>query len=415
MNVLFVHQNFPGQYKHLAPALAAQGHRVDALGITERPPMPGIRYHRYRPQRGSSPGIHPWVSDYETKVIRGEACARAALQLKQRGYTPDVICAHPGWGETLLLRDVWPEVPQLHFVEFFYGTQGRDVGFDPEFDNAGFDAACRIRIKNTNNLLNLGLMDWGVSPTEWQRSTVPAPYGERISVIHDGIDTAALCPDETVQLQVRDDLGRELRLTRADEIVTFVNRNLEPSRGYHIFMRALPALLAERPRSRVLIIGGDGVSYGAAPQQGSWKQIFLDEVADRIDRDRVHFLGNVPYPTYVAALRLSRAHVYLTYPFVLSWSLIEAMSLGAPIVASATPPVQEVLRDGENGWLVDFFDAQALAGRVARCLAEPEAQAPQRRAARAAAVAGYDLKTVCLPAQLALVRAVAGREVGATA
>jgi glycosyltransferase involved in cell wall biosynthesis len=414
MKLLFVHQNFPGQYKHLAPALAALGHEVLALGMTEPRPMPGVRWLRYGSRRGSAPGVHPWVVDFEAKVIRAEACARAARKLLEGGFVPDLICAHPGWGEALLLREVWPAARQLHYVEFFYGAEGRDVGFDPEFPAVDFEARCRLHIKNTNNLLNLRGMDWGLSPTGWQRSTVPAQDRARISVIHDGIDTAALCPLEAAVLDTQDDQGRALRLTRADRVVTFVNRNLEPSRGYHAFMRSLPTLLARDPQVRVVVIGGDGVSYGAAPPSGSWKQIYLDEVADRIDRERVHFLGKVPYDTYVAALRVSSAHVYLTYPFVLSWSLIEAMSLGAPIIASDTPPVREAIEHGRNGWLVDFFDHEALAERVLACLADPAAQVPLRAAARQDAVARYDLRRVCLPAQVALVQMLARGDSPAT-
>lgn len=407
MRLLFVHQNFPGQYKHLAPALAARGHEVLALGMTEPRPMPGVRWLRYGSRRGSTPGVHPWVLDFETKVIRAEACARAARQLREAGFVPDLICAHPGWGEALLLREVWPQARQLHFVEFFYGAEDRDVGFDPEFPADPFETRCRLAIKNSNNLLNLGLMDWGSSPTQWQRDTVPEPHRSRISVVHDGIDTDALCPDDSGELALTDDQGRALRFTREDELVTFVNRNLEPSRGYHRFMRALPALQRQRPEARVLLIGGDGVSYGAPPPAGSWKQIFLDEVAAQLDLSRVHFVGKLPYAQYLQALRLSRAHVYLSYPFVLSWSLIEAMSLGAPIVASDTAPVAEVVEQGRNGWRVDFFDREALAARIAACLADPAAMAPLRAAARQTAVSRYDLKRVCLPAQLALVEAVA--------
>ena len=410
MKILFVHQNFPGQYRHLAPAMAAQGHEVVALGMTEPAGLPGVRQLRYRASRSSTAGIHPWVVDYEAKVIRAEACARAAEALRQQGFTPDLICAHPGWGEALLLREVWPTARQLHYVEFFYGAEGRDVGFDPEFGGVDFDARCRLQVKNTNNLLNLAGMDWGLSPTRWQRSTVPDPWRERISVVHDGIDTDRLAPDEAAVLQARDDQVRELRLDRSTPVVTFVNRNLEPCRGYHVFMRALPELLARQPDARVVIIGGDGVSYGAAPQQGSWKAALLQELDGRLDLSRVHFLGRVPYATYLAALRISRAHVYLTYPFVLSWSLIEAMSLGAPIVASDTAPLREVMRHGETGWLVDFFDQQALARQVSDCLSDPAAQQPLRTAARRFAQQHYDLQRVCLPAQQALLEQLARGE-----
>jgi glycosyltransferase involved in cell wall biosynthesis len=408
MKILFVHQNFPGQYKHLVPALIAQGHEVWALGMTERVSMAGLHYGRYASKRGSTKGIHPWVVDFEAKVIRGEACALAAQRLKDGGFTPDLICAHPGWGEALLLREVWPSVPQLHFVEFFYGATGRDVGFDLEFGDVDFAARCRIEIKNTNNILNLRLMDRGISPTAWQRSTVPQEFQSKIEVIHDGIDTKQLVPDPAARLQLVDEAGQTLDLSRQDEVVTFVNRNLEPCRGYHTFMRALPDLLRRRPHAHVLLIGGDGVSYGSAPKQGSWKQVFLDEVKDDLDLSRVHFLGRVPYATYLTAIRISRAHVYLTYPFVLSWSLLEAMSMGAPIVASSTAPVTEVIEHDINGVLVDFFDVSAWTSAIAALLEDPARAQQLGLKARETVVSQYDLQSVCLPQQLALVQAMLG-------
>ncbi|NDY90854.1 glycosyltransferase [Ideonella livida] len=406
--ILFVHQNFPGQYKHLAPALAAQGHTVHALALHGQGHAPaGVTLHRYRLGRGSTKGLHPWVGDYETKVIRAEAAARAALALREQGLQPDLICVHPGWGESLLLREVWPQARQLHYVEFFYGAEGQDVGFDPEFAGVDFDTRCRLAIKNTNNRMNLALMDWGLSPTHWQRSTVPAPERGRISVIHDGVDTARLTPDPAARLQMADLDGQPVDLRRGDEVLTFVNRNLEPCRGYHVFMRALPDILAQRPQARVLIIGGDGVSYGAAPAEGSHKSRYLNEVAGRLDhnqaRRRVHFLGRVPYDTYLQVMQLSRVHVYLTYPFVLSWSLLESMCLDTTVIASDTAPLHEVIQHGDTGWLVNFFDPAALADRVARSLADPTADAPLRQRARALVQARYDLHRVCLPQQLALV------------
>ena len=406
MKVLFIHQNFPGQYKHLVPALIAQGHEVWALGMTQRVQIPGLRYVRYGSKRGSTKGLHPWVVDFEAKVIRGEACASAAQRLKANGLTPDLICVHPGWGEALLLREVWPATPQLHFIEFFYGATDRDVGFDPEFGAIDLAARCRINIKNTNNILNLRLMDRGISPTAWQRSTVPTEFQAQIEVIHDGIDTNVLVPDSTARLQWQDEAGELLDLDCDDEVVTFVNRNLEPCRGYHSFMRALPELLRRRPAARVILIGGDGVSYGAAPPQGSWKQVFLDEVKGDLDLTRVHFLGRVPYATYLNAIRISKAHVYLTYPFVLSWSLLEAMSIGAPIVASRTAPVQEVIEHGHNGLLVDFFDIASWSQAIASCLEDGERAQRLGRHARNTVIENYDLQRVSLPKQLALVEAM---------
>lgn len=403
MQILFVHQNFPGQYKHLAPALATRGHRVEALCINAPPPVAGVTVHRYRVTRGSTQNIHPWAVDIETKVLRGEACALAAQSLKDGGFMPDVICAHPGWGEALFLREIWPQARQLHFVEFHYAPEGLDVGFDPEFDYTDFAGRCRIRMKNANSLLNLDVMDHGVSPTAWQRSTVPAWHRDRISVIHDGIDTQRVRPDATARLEFVGEDGVSRNFSVDDEVVTFVNRNLEPSRGYHIFMRTLPGLLAARPRLNVAIVGGSGVSYGAKPAEGSYKDRYLAEVAERTDLSRVHFLGRIPYEKYLHMLQISAAHVYLTYPFVLSWSMLEAMSAGCLVIGSRTPPVEEVLRDGENGLLVDFFSPPQIAAAVERVLEHPDRMQTIRAQARQDIIANYDLQTCCLPRQIALV------------
>jgi glycosyltransferase involved in cell wall biosynthesis len=403
MRILFVHQNFPGQYKHLAPALAARGHQVEALCLHTRPVEASFPVHRYSLARGTTAGIHPWAAETETKVLRGEACAQAALALKAGGFDPDLICVHPGWGEGLFLRSVWPRARQLHYLEFFYGPDGQDVGFDPEFGRPDFDALCKLRMKNANSLLGLDAMDEGICPTRWQASTYPTAYRDRIHVIHDGIDTDAVRPAPGASLSLRGAEGGVLRLGAGDEVITFVNRNLEPSRGYHVFMRALPALLRRRPRAQVLLIGGDGASYGAKPVDGSYKARYLDEVKAQLDLARVHFLGKVDYATYLRALQISSAHVYLTYPFVLSWSLLEAMSAGCLVVASATAPVCEVIEDRRNGLLFDFFSSEALTETVCHALEHPLEMAPIRAAARATVTGGYDLRTQTLPAQIALV------------
>lgn len=404
MNILFIHQNFPGQYKHLAPALAERGHNVHAIGMNAFPGNPNITYHRYKNSRGTTHNAHPWVIDYEAKIIRAEACANLCQKLKLEGFEPDVICAHPGWGETLFLKEVWPEAKQLHFVEFFYGSTGRDVDFDPEFTQLDFAGKCRLTSKNTNNLLNLLAMDAGVSPTYWQHSTVPEEFQDKISVVHDGINTSQLCPDRSVTLTLKDLDGQSIALSNKDKIVTFVNRNLEPSRGYHSFMRALPQIQKDNPEAHILIIGGDGVSYGKAPDSGTWKQQFLNEVKDQLDLSKVHFLGKVPYDIYINTIRLSSCHIYLTSPFVLSWSMLESMSLGAPLLASSTQPVLEVIDDGKNGWLVDFFDYEQIANKTTEILNLPTSEIEKiTHAARKMIIEKYDLELVCLPKHIELV------------
>ena len=397
MKVLFIHQNFPGQYKHLAPRLAAMGHTVKALCVSEfKGSMPGVEVIRYGIKRGSTNGIHPWAADLETKMIRGEACARAMLVLRKQGFKPDIILAHPGWGEAIFAKEVFKDAKLLSFVEYFYRTHGQDVNFDPEFEKRGFDDDARTLGKTANSLLALEAMDHGVSPTQWQRDTNPVAYRDKISVIHDGVDTAVLRPDARAVLKLND--GLELRA--GEEILTFVNRNLEPLRGFHIFMRALPAVLAARPNARVVIVGGDSKGYGGG---GGWKEKMLAEVGGRLDLSRVHFVGRIAYPAFMSLLQVSRAHVYLSYPFVLSWSLIEAMSSECLVIGGDTAPVKEVLTDGKTGLLVDFFDVDALAARVIDGLARPEAFMDIRRQARMLAVERYDLESVCLPAQLRLV------------
>ena len=398
MNLLFVHQNFPGQFRHLAPHCARAGHAVKALAI-DGAGLPGIEMHRYKPGRATSREAHPWAQEFETKVIRGEACAAAAQQLRAQGFAPDVIVANPGWGESLFLKDVWPQARLLALIEFYYAARGLDFDFDPEFHREDLARHARLRAKNAHLLMALADMDWGICPTEFQRGTVPPEYRAKTSVIFDGIDTNVVRPDPGAFVTVN---GRTLRA--GDEVLTFVNRNLEPYRGYHVFMRALPEILRRRPNAVALIVGGDGVSYGAAAPEGkTWKQIFFDEVKDRLDAGRVRFLGRLPYADYLRVLQVSACHVYLTYPFVLGWSCIEALAAGGLVVGSRTPPVEEAIRHGENGLLVDFFDAAALAATVSDCLANPERHTALRMQARATAVERYELASVCLPQQVRLI------------
>jgi glycosyltransferase involved in cell wall biosynthesis len=402
MRVLFIHQNFPGQYTHLAAALQARGHQVESIGGPTARPLPGIRLHRYNPMpAGGVPPCHAWVADFQTKCLRAEAVARLLQRLISEGLRPDLVVGHPGWGELLAVKDHLPHVPVLHQVEFVYQLDGADVGFDPEFTSSDRAAPTHLRLKRAPQLLAFHDLDWGLAPTQWQASTAPAVFRERISVIHEGIDTARIAPrpDSTISLQ-----KAGLSFRPGDELVSFVARNLEPYRGFHVFLRMLPRLQALRPNAHVVIVGSEGVSYGSAPVGGgSWKQVLLRELEGQLDLSRIHFVGQVPHPVLHDLFRVAACHVYLTYPFVLSWSLLEAMACGAVVIGSATPPLQEVIRDGENGLLVDFFDGDALAQRIAAVLADPTAHRPLGESARRDVVAGYDLTTVCLPRQLELV------------
>ena len=402
MNILLVHQNFPGQFKHLGPALAAQGHQVTAMSMRAHKPLiwQGVRVLPYQAKRGSTPGVHPWMLDFETKVIRAEAAFRHAQKLKERGLRPDLILAHPGWGESLFLKDVWPQAKLAIYCEFFYGQQGQDVGFDPEFPVTDTGDACRVRIKNLNNLMHFEQATAGLSPTHWQAGSFPADFRERIRVIHDGIDTALVAPKPQARFTLAD--GKSL--TRDDEVITFVNRNLEPYRGYHVFMRSLPELLQRRPQAQVVLVGGDEVSYGARPADGgNWKDKMIAEVRPLLREDqwqRLHFVGKLEYEHYLSLMQVSRVHVYLTYPFVLSWSLLEAMSAGAAIVASDTPPVAEAIEHGRHGLLFPFFDQDALVDRTCELLEDPDRRQALGQQAREHILRHYDLNDICLPEQL---------------
>jgi len=401
MKILIVHQNFPGQFKHLyIELLKDPQNQVTAFTMNSFVSShANLRVVSYQAAKGSSKDVHPWVAETETKVIRGDAAFRAAMNLKREGFEPDLILAHPGWGESLFLKQVWPTAKLIIYCEFHYSSKGADVGFDPEFPPVDEGDVCRLRMKNVNNFLHFDIADVGISPTEWQKSTFPEPFRSKIRVVHDGIDTNVVKPNPKVALQI----GTH-RLTRADEIITFVNRNLEPYRGYHTFMRALPSIMQARPQARIMIVGGDGVSYGAKPTQGqTWKQTFLDEVKDKIDLSRVHFLGHIDYKYFIPLLQLSRVHVYLTYPFVLSWSLLEAMACGCSIVASDTDPVKEAIVDQQTGLLVDFFSPSDVAQKTIRILEDASLRKVLGKNARVFAKERYDLHRVCLPQMLEVI------------
>jgi glycosyltransferase involved in cell wall biosynthesis len=409
VNILFVHQNFPAQFRWLAPELARRGHRVRATTPQqpEAAAWEGVQLVPYTLPRSSTPGVHPWLQSLESKAIRGEACFHAANRLRAEGFTPDVIVAHPGWGESLFLKDVWPRARLGIYCEYYYRAEGADVGFDPEFPAAETEP-CRLRLTNANLLMHFDVADAGIAPTRWQASTFPEPFRSRISVVHDGIDTATVAPAPQAQLA----LSRAGTLRRGDEVVTFVARTLEPYRGFHVFMRALREILRRRPRARVLIVGGSDEGYGKPPADGtSWRQRLVREVRPSIpdaDWQRVHFLGSLPYAQYLAVLQLSAVHVYLSYPFVLSWSLLEAMSAGCAVVASDTAPLHEMVRHGETGRLVGFFDTAGLADEVSGLLDDTALRQRLGDAARRFVRANHDRQTVCLPAQLAWVEALAG-------
>lgn len=397
MRIAFVHQNFPGQFVHLAPALAARGHQAVALtpDSNENPFKFALARYKWTPREfpAAQFGL---ARNFAEMTYRGEAVASAAVELRDRhGFEPDVIFGTPGWGETLFLQYVWPRARRLLYAEFYYDADGPNEGFDPEFARPALRSKIGLAAGGAHLLMATASSHKLLSPTRWQAQSFPEFVQPRISVIHDGIDTERVTPLEGVRVTIP---GTDITIAKGEEILTFINRNLEPSRGFHIFMRALPAVLKARPGARVVIIGGDERSYSPPPAAGkTWRQVMLEEVGGSLDLSRVHFAGKVPYATFIDLMRVTRVHAYLSYPFVLSWSMLEAMSAGALVVGSRTPPVEEVIRDGINGRLVDFFDVAAWSAALIEALSEPERFETLRTAARQTIVDHYDLRSRCLP------------------
>jgi glycosyltransferase involved in cell wall biosynthesis len=373
---LFIHQNFPAQFIHLSTDLARDGaHRVVALTMAEHPhPVArGIEVRRYRLLREPAASTHPLLVEQESHVMRAEACAAAAMQLKREGFEPDVIVAHPGWGEALFIKDVFPHAKLVLYCEYYYAAEGQDVGFDPAMPPLTFQQRAKLRLKNTTNLLSMELADAAISPTEWQKSTYPGWAQEKIEVVHDGIDIDRLHfnPNARLTLPVTDS-GRPMQFSPGDEVLTYMARNLEPVRGFDIFMRTLPGVLQGRPHAHAIIVGGDNVGYGQrAPDGLSWKEYMLREVQGDLDMSRVHFLNKVPYQTWLDLLSIGRVHAYWTVPFVLSWSFLEAALSGVKVVASTTPPVKEF--SGVIPFVGrDYYDIAGFGTALQEALALPE-------------------------------------------
>lgn len=400
MNYLFIHQNFPGQYRHVVRHLASRpGNQIYFITQPNENSMSGVYKVTYPKDARGPVNCHAYAVEIDRAIYTGATVADVCRRLHEQGFRPDLIVGHSGWGETLFVKDVFRDVPLLANFEFYYHAQGVDVGFDPEFASI-FNDPSRLRARNAINLLAFQAADWGHAATAWQRGLYPPEMQTRISVLHEGVDTelARPRPDARFKLPASGQV-----LTRRDEVITYVARNLEPYRGFHIFMRALPQLLRRRKRAHVVIVGGDGVSYGTPPPpRSTFRETMLQELGAKLDLSRVHFVGMLEYRDYLTLLQVSSAHVYLTYPFVLSWSFIEAMACGCLIVGSATPPVLEVLRDGSNGLTVDFFAHKQLANRIEFALDHPGEMQRLRSAAVSTAVTQFDLRRLLLPRWSAL-------------
>ena len=363
MKFLFVHQNYPGQFLHIVRHLVA-ANRHEVVFITEPNPneLIGVRKVPYVRPKLDFPQTHIAARELDNGVRRAETVFKTGFGLKHLGYKPDIIIGHHGWGEMLNLRDLWPDSPMLGYFEFYYRHDQADVGFDPEFPADPLDFP-RIRAKNAINHVALNLGGAGQTPTQWQLSTYPDWARPQIDLVWEGVDLELCSPDPAAHrktLKVGD-----MTIRPTDKLITYVSRDLEPYRGFHVMMRALPELMRARKDIKVVMVGGDGISYGSAPHKGgTWREVMLAEVGPDIDRDRVVFPGRVSYSTYLAAMRRSDAHVYLTYPFVASWSLREALAIGCPVIGGDTETVREFITHGDNGLLTPFLEPRTLARAI---------------------------------------------------
>ncbi|WP_146198028.1 glycosyltransferase family 4 protein [Caulobacter endophyticus] len=393
MKVLFLHNNMPGQFKHLARAMG-QDPEHEPVFVTRRADVeiPGVRTIVYEPVREATAQTHFYVRTLENAVLRAQQVTRICQSLRRAGFIPDVAIVHPGWGEGLFLREIFPETAILSYCEYYYRAEGGDIGVVRPAD---LDDLCRLRTRNAHLLLALEDCDLGWSPTQWQKSRHPAALQDRIRVVPDGVDIAVCRPQSDGAVQLPG--GRVIK--QGQEVITFAARHLEPYRGFHTFMRALPALLQARPNAQVVIVGAETGGYDTPPANGlTWRETLESEIS--YDRDRVHFVGWLEYRAYLALLQLSAVHVYLTVPFVLSWSFLEAMACGAVLVASDTPPVREVLTHGRTGFMTKFADPDRVARDVVSALESPRRHEISQ-AARRLIVERYNLADA-LSAQFAL-------------
>lgn len=399
MRVLFLHNNFPAQFRHIADSLLQDPKNQVIFGSQNNTTQYGnIQKALYQPSREPHPSTHHYTRPLEAAVLTGQAAFRMANVLKGKGFVPDLIYGHSGWGPTLYMKDVFPNSKLMCYFEWFYNANGSDSNFDPT-DPLQIDDYPRLRTRNAAILIDLYTCDLGLSPTQWQKSQFPVEFHSKISTLFDGIDTNYFQPQPKSKLVLPN-----LDLSHIDELVTYVARGMEPYRGFPQFIESLAYLQELRPNCHVVIVAAERVCYGKSLPDGlSYKQLMLDKVS--LDLSRIHFVGTLPYGLYRKVLQASDVHVYLTRPFVLSWSMMEALSSGCLVVGSATASVQEVIQDGYNGLLVDFFSPQQIAQRVNEVFNHPTRMAELRQNARKTILERYDLKKL-LPQHLQLMENV---------
>ena len=357
MKILLIHQNFPGQFRQLAPFLYNQGHDLVGICSHDRPIAAKYRIFRY-PVPSKFEGLHFSSALADEAFKRAHSVARICDQLKSENWNPDLICVHSGWGESLGIKEVWPNVKQIIWPEIWLRPEHSGWGIDPLKPLPGIDQRLEHIGRNTLTRAALQQADAWIVPTEHQARSFPEEFqGQQMKVIHEGIDIDLASPNPSVSFEVRG-----IQITRDIPIITFVNRNLERLRGFDTFMRALPEIQRQNKKVRVFIVGDNEGGYGGSHPSGrTWKQVLLQELNGKLDLERIHFLGRIPHPSLISLLQVSWVHIYLSYPFILGWSLLEAMACGCCIIGSKGMPVSEVITNGVEGILVPMADSKILA------------------------------------------------------
>lgn len=392
MKTLFLHRNFPGQFGNIAKELAKDPSNL-VMFITDdnRAQIDGIVKLVYAPKTDVKYVSHPYLTNFETAIMHGEAAALMGMAMKERNIIPDVIYGFP-WGNAMFMKDIFPNSPLVTYCEWFYNADSADVKFSgiqlTEDDRA------HIRCKNSKLLTELCACDAGISPTQWQKSQFPKEFQDKITVIHDGIDTDFFKPNKDAKLVIKD---KNIEITAQDEVITYATRGMEPTRGFPEFMDAVAILQKRHPKAHFVIAGDDVICYGQKLASGSYKEIMLKKL--NLNMNKVHFVGTLPYEDYLNLLQISSAHIYLTYPYVLSWSFLEAMAAGCCIIASNTEPVLEFMEDNKNGLLVDMRNIQQIVGKVEYALKNQDKVQEIRDNARQTIVDNYALKDL-LPKQI---------------
>jgi glycosyltransferase involved in cell wall biosynthesis len=383
MRVLFIHDNHPAQFGALGSALAQQGWDITFLTRkADHAPLKGVRTLAYRVKDKPAEGLHPFLAPSERAVLNGASAMAGARRLREQGYVPDLVVAHSGWGGGLFVKDIWPEASLIAYCEWYYRGDAEDCRFTRGREATPAESAA-AHARNAPMLLDLIACDLAIVPTRFQAAQFPAEFRPKIRVLHDGVDTALHRPGKARGMELD---GK--RFLPGEEIVTYATRGMEPYRGFPTFMRALAALQKERPGMKAIVLGSDRVAYGARlPEGESWKTRMLGELD--LDLDRIAMPGFLKRDAYANVLRLSSAHAYLTVPFVLSWSLLEAMASGCAVAASNTEPVREVITHEKEGLLVPWGDTGALKEALGRLLDDPATARDLAGAARGRVLSSY--------------------------